>query len=113
MSFSNRAPNEGAVNNLPGVTTHLTGHDDDGKAIVESSRPGKWTAFEDNQMGFNVVYTNKFPPDLNDNKDIAQHDELMEKGQIGLVLGGGTVCRMVLNTIPLTTSHYSGSMLWH
>jgi hypothetical protein len=46
-------------------------------------------------MAFSVVYsTSSFPPDLNEEKDIASHEKLMEKG-VGLVNLGGTIIRCV------------------
>lgn len=47
-------------------------------------------------MGFNVVYTtSEFPPSLNSDTDIERHDKLLASGNLGLVNGGGTVCRIV------------------
>ncbi|KAK4998148.1 hypothetical protein LTR66_002561 [Elasticomyces elasticus] len=88
--------NEGQLNDLPGTTTYLTGHDPStGKAVVHETRPAKWTAYDNNDMAFNVVYTTKFPPDLNDDKDITAHDTLLSSAKLGLVNPGGSVCRQV------------------
>ncbi|KIW85690.1 hypothetical protein Z517_01082 [Fonsecaea pedrosoi CBS 271.37] len=95
---SSRPPNPTQIpNNLPGLTTHITGHDGDtGKAIVQDSRPGNWTVFDDKLMGFNVVYTtSEFPPDLNNDRDLKTHDEVVASGKLGLVNTNGTVCRVV------------------
>lgn len=80
---------------LPSPTTYLTGYDEVGKSILESTRPNQWKPFENNEMAFSQVYTTSFPADLNANKDIAFHDEVMASGTLGLVKKDGVVCRMV------------------
>ena len=98
MSTSSRPPNESQINNgLPGLTTHLTGHDPStGKAIVQESRAGDWNVYDDKLMAFNVIYTtSQFPANLNDDKDIKAHDSLVSQGKLGLVNSNGTVCRVV------------------
>ncbi|KAK5149338.1 hypothetical protein BJ546DRAFT_158679 [Cryomyces antarcticus] len=97
MSSSSQPPNPGQLpSNLPGVSAYLTGHNEQGQAIVQSARPGKWTAFDGDKMEFDVVYTtSQFPADLNDDKDIQAHDALMGSKKLGLVNPGGSVCRVV------------------
>lgn len=80
---------------LPGTTTFITGHNSEGKAQVHSTRPANWKAFDDNAMGFNQIYTNKFPTDLNNDADISFHDETVGSGNLGLAIKDGNVCRMV------------------
>ena len=81
---------------LPGITRHITSHSPSGKAIIETSEPGKWASLFDDKMGFDVLYTtSEMPVDLNDNKDLSTHNELAASGKIGLVSPNGTVCRMV------------------
>ncbi|KAL9127417.1 MAG: hypothetical protein Q9217_003713 [Psora testacea] len=81
---------------LPGVQRHITGHDESGKSIIESSTPGHWTSLFDDTMAFNVVYsTSEMPVSLNDRKDIKTHEDLMSSGKLGLVQPNGTVCRIV------------------
>jgi quercetin dioxygenase-like cupin family protein len=94
---TDRPPNESQVSpNLPGLTHYITGHSPSGSAIVESTRPAEWNTLLDKTFGFNVVYTtSEFPVSLNDNADLKTHDELMAKGQLGLVNPNGTVARMV------------------
>lgn len=46
-------------------------------------------------MGFNQIYTNQFPPDLNKDADIKFHEEVIAGGNLGLATKGGTVLRMV------------------
>ncbi len=82
--------------NLPGVTHYITGHNDQGRAIVESSNPGHWTPLLGDSLAFNVIYTTSgFPVSLNDNKDIKTHEEVISSKKLGLVNANGTVCRMV------------------
>ena len=98
MSFPDRSPNQGQLpQDLPGLTTHITGHDPaTGKAIVQSSRPGEWQSYDDKLMAFNVVYTtSEFPASLNKDKDLTTHDELIASKGLGLVNANGTVCRVV------------------
>ncbi|MCJ1306177.1 hypothetical protein MMC08_008995 [Hypocenomyce scalaris] len=98
MSSPIRAPNEGQISpGLPGLTRHITGHDPTtGKAVVQSSQSGTWKAYDHKLMAFNVIYTtSEFPPSLNDDADIASHDELMASEKLGLVNANGTVCRVV------------------
>ncbi|KAI1775986.1 hypothetical protein F4818DRAFT_394955 [Hypoxylon cercidicola] len=81
--------------NLPSTTTYLTGHNDEGQAIVYSARPASYKVFDGGNMGFNQIYTNLFPADLNENADVKFHDEVMASGNLGLATKGGIVCRMV------------------
>ncbi|KAI9771322.1 MAG: hypothetical protein M1840_002292 [Geoglossum simile] len=76
---------------------HITTHDPaTGKAVVHSSTAGNWTSLDDDQLGFNVIYTtSKFPPSLNDDEDIKTHENAIGSGKLGLVNHGGTVCRTV------------------
>ena len=92
-----RPPNEKQVSKgLPGLTHHITGHDAQGQAIVQETRPGNWNPLLNDTMGFNVVYTtSKFPTSLNNNEDIKTHDAVMAKGDLGLVNSNGTVARIV------------------
>ncbi|GAP93375.1 hypothetical protein SAMD00023353_11700140 [Rosellinia necatrix] len=81
--------------NLPHTTTFITGHNAEGKAVVQSARPAAWTAFEGGVMGFNQIYTNLSPADLNGDADLRFHDDKIAGGTLGLAVKGGTVCRMV------------------
>jgi quercetin dioxygenase-like cupin family protein len=85
------------VSNLRDNTRHITTHDPTtGKAVVHSSTPGNWTSFDNDKLGFNVIYTtSKFPPSLNDDEDIKTHERTIGSGKLGLVNQGGTVCRTV------------------
>ncbi|KAL7622596.1 hypothetical protein AAE478_008106 [Parahypoxylon ruwenzoriense] len=77
------------------TTTYVTGHDDEGVAVVHSARPAAWKPFDGGIMGFNQIYTNAFPADLNGDADVQFHDRVIAGGQLGLASKGGTVCRMV------------------
>ncbi|CAG8300004.1 unnamed protein product [Penicillium salamii] len=87
--------NPGQISPLRGVTRHITGHNDAGRAVIHSTTPGQWQSFEESAMAFNVVYTSQFPADLNNEADIKKHEEVQQKEQLGLVNPGGTVCRIV------------------
>ncbi|KAI1388043.1 uncharacterized protein F4822DRAFT_408455 [Hypoxylon trugodes] len=80
---------------LPNTTTYLTGYNDKGKAIVYSTRPSSWEPFDGGALGFNQIYTNVSPPDLNGDADIKFHDDAIAGGKLGLVSKDGVVCRMV------------------
>ncbi|KAI1108759.1 hypothetical protein F5Y14DRAFT_445230 [Nemania sp. NC0429] len=80
---------------LPPPKTLITGHNAEGKAIVQAERPATWTIFEGGIMGFNQIYTNQAPPDLNGDADIRYHDDRLASGKLGLAVKSGTVCRMV------------------
>lgn len=97
MSTSQQSPKNGQISQgLPGLKSYITGHREDGKAIIEASREAKWSSYDENLMAFNVVYTtSEFPASLNDGKDIIEHDELIASGKLGLVNSNGTVCRVV------------------
>lgn len=99
MTSSDRPANPTQVpSNLPGVTRHITGHSPTGRAIVVSSTPGQWTSLMNDTAAFNVVYTTStFPPDLNNDADLAAHERTISDPArpLGLVHPGGTVCRIV------------------
>lgn len=85
----------GTVSNLPQLHQYYTGHNKDGKAVVAEHEEFKWTPYSDGNMGFSVVYTtSQSPPDLNDEKDIAQHKKTLD-GTLGLVNPNGSVLRCV------------------
>ncbi|KAI6082510.1 hypothetical protein F4821DRAFT_246861 [Hypoxylon rubiginosum] len=88
-------PSPQLTTNLPRTTTYLTGHNDEGQAIVYSARPASYKVFDGGDMGFNQIYTNLFPADLNGNADVKFHDEVIAGGNLGLATKGGIVCRMV------------------
>ena len=94
MPSTERPRNNNQISQLPGVSTFVTGHNSDGKSIVQEKRSGEWVAFGE-EMAFNQIYTTKFPADLNNGKDIKEHDEAVKSGKLGLVKPGGVVCRQV------------------
>lgn len=88
--------NPGQISALRPVTRHITGHNAAGKAVIHSSSPGEWKSFDANDMAFDVVYTtSQFPANLNQDADVAEHEKVMQTGQLGLVNPRGTVCRIV------------------
>ncbi|KAF1826330.1 uncharacterized protein K489DRAFT_312655 [Dissoconium aciculare CBS 342.82] len=89
---------------LPGPTTYITGHDQSsGKAIIHAERPVDWVSFSDGELSMSVGYTTTFPADLNNDADVAAHDQKLATGKLGLVSGGGTVLRYV-DFAPKSTS---------
>ncbi|KPI45572.1 uncharacterized protein AB675_607 [Cyphellophora attinorum] len=80
---------------LTDPTIHVTAHNAEGKAIVHSSHKNDWSWYRNNSVGFNVVYTNTFPADLNNLADVKAHEAITAKGTLGLVNPNGTVCRIV------------------
>ncbi|GAW17497.1 hypothetical protein ANO14919_069540 [Xylariales sp. No.14919] len=81
--------------NLRGTTTFITGHNDAGQATVQAARPAAWQVLEGGVMGFNQIYTNPVPADLNGDADLRFHDAKLASGTLGLATKSGTVCRMV------------------
>lgn len=83
------------VSKLPQPHQFYTGHNEEGKAIVAEHQDFKWATLANGDMGFSVVYTtSQSPPDLNGNKDIAQHKQTLER-TLGLVNPNGSVLRCV------------------
>ncbi|KAJ5579454.1 Cupin 2 conserved barrel [Penicillium hispanicum] len=88
--------NPGQISPLRPVMRHITGHNASGQAVIHSSTPGQWKSIEESSTAFNVVYTtSQFPADLNDDRDVATHEQLQKSDQLGLVNPHGTVCRIV------------------
>ena len=87
---------------LPLITRYITGHNESGKAVLQSSSNVP-TSFRDHigpgkehPMAFNVAYTtSQFPVDLNNDADLAAHEKVIQSGNLGLVNPNGTVCRVV------------------
>ncbi|KAL9103063.1 MAG: hypothetical protein Q9163_001861 [Psora crenata] len=81
---------------LPDFQRHITGHNDAGKAIFESSTADPSVSLFNDTIAFNTVYTtSEMPLSLNDNQDLKAHKELLSSGHLGLVNPNGTVCRVV------------------
>ena len=51
--------------------------------------------YEDDVLAMSVAYTTNFPPDLNNDADVTEHEEKQKSGKLGLVSKGGTVLRYV------------------
>ncbi|AEO63947.1 uncharacterized protein THITE_2141932 [Thermothielavioides terrestris NRRL 8126] len=84
------------ISNLPQLTRFITGHNAEGKAVVHSHGPFTWASYADNNLAFAVPYTTStFPPDLNDDADLAAHERVVATGRLGLVNPRGTVLRCV------------------
>lgn len=86
----------GKLSNLPQQHKFVTAHNEEGKAIVHSHEDISWQAYDENRLGFSVVYTtSETPPDLNGDKDVLIHQGVMESGKLGLVNPNGSVLRYV------------------
>jgi hypothetical protein len=87
---------ETPLSDLPQLHRFVTGHNVDGKAVVRTHDEFKWQPLDDNQIAFSVPYTtSSFPPDLNNDADVAAHEAVMKSGSLGLVNPRGTVFRCV------------------
>ncbi|CAI7618446.1 unnamed protein product [Penicillium discolor] len=95
------ASNTSQVSPLRPVTRHITGHNENGKAIIHSSTPAEWESLEESKMAFNVVYTNQFHPDLNNDADVKTHETLTKSDQLGLVNPGGSVEMILEDSEPV------------
>ena len=85
------------ANGLPQLTRIITTHDPStGKAIVHSAAAAPWTTYDEQSVGFSVMYTTStFPASLTSDADIADHEAVVASGKLGLVNPRGTVCRVV------------------
>lgn len=81
---------------FPDPTVLITGHNADGKAVVQSSRVEEAKSYDGKRVSHSLLYTtSEFPPDLNDDKDIKLHEEYKASGKLNIVNTGGTVIRIV------------------
>lgn len=86
----------GQISNLPQLHRFITGHNEEGKAIVQKENDFLWKPFDNKNMAFSVVYTtSSMPTDLNKDKDLEDHAELISGNKLGLVNPNGTVIRCV------------------
>ncbi|KAJ5630149.1 Cupin 2 conserved barrel [Penicillium herquei] len=83
-------------------TRYITGHNAEGKAVLHSSGEvpnsfkGQFAPGETRPMAFNVAYTtSEFPANLNNDADLAAHENVIQSGNLGLVNPNGTVFRIV------------------
>jgi quercetin dioxygenase-like cupin family protein len=97
MASNSASESEQIPNGLRHLTRFITTHDPStGKAIVHSKGHAPWTTYDNQTMGFSVMYTtSEFPISLNDDKDLKDHENVMASGKLGLVNPRGTVCRVV------------------
>ncbi|KAL2259778.1 hypothetical protein VTK26DRAFT_6403 [Humicola hyalothermophila] len=85
------------ISNLPQPRRFITTHDPStGQAVVHKHEPFTWAAYDNNNLAFAVPYTTStFPPDLNGDADLAEHERVLASGTLGLVNPRGTVLRCV------------------
>lgn len=88
--------NDTLATDLPSVRRFITGHNKNKDATVTRADGGQWTHYDSGLMAFNVLYsTSESPADLNQDKDLATHDKLIDSGMLGLVNANGSVLRIV------------------
>ncbi|KAF3936090.1 hypothetical protein ABW20_dc0107195 [Dactylellina cionopaga] len=92
--MTDRSANPTQLSTLPGLTHHITMNNDNGDAVIHSSAAAHWIPRLNNSMAFNVVYTNDFRPQISGTSDLEAHSARVKNG-VGLVMSGGTVCRIV------------------
>lgn len=86
----------GQLSNLPQPHRFVTGHNAEGKAVIQTDNDFQWKPYDNQNMAFSVVYTtSSMPADLNNDSDLTAHQDLMSTGKLGLVNPGGTVLRCV------------------
>lgn len=101
MTSTNTAPAKPAESATPLSNLHqpqrfITTHNASGQAIVHTQSPFTWSPYDSGNLAFAVPYTTStFPADLNNDADIAAHDQVVASGSLGLVNPRGTVLRCV------------------
>ena len=81
---------------LANPTIHVTGHNEAGKAVVQSSIQNEHQAVGSHGATLNLVYTtSSMPVDLNNDADVKEHEKVVTSGKLGLVNPNGTVARFV------------------
>ncbi|KAL6703984.1 hypothetical protein ACN47E_008922 [Coniothyrium glycines] len=81
---------------LPEIHRFVTGHDSAGRAVAVIKDVPDWTHYANRSRAYNVLYTTQeFPVELSNDKDITDHQEIMKSENLGLVVPGGTVLRVV------------------
>jgi len=94
-TMSSSQSSTSSPSNLPPLNSYITTHNSAGKAIA-TTHPASWWVGANQGIAFDVVYTTSaMPVDMNDDRDVKQHEDLMAAGKLGLVNRGGTVCRIV------------------
>ncbi|KAH6981496.1 cupin domain protein [Ilyonectria destructans] len=79
---------------LPSTRRLITTHDEFGKATLHTADDGTWKSLRHGAVSMNLIYTtSQFPVQLNGEADIKAHNE--KSNSVGLVSGGGSVCRIV------------------
>ncbi|KAK4959806.1 hypothetical protein LTR10_002694 [Elasticomyces elasticus] len=89
------APPQDPNTPFPDPTVLLTGHDSNGKAIVQNSTVEATQIYAGMRTSHNLLYTtSEFPPDLNNDKDIKLHNDIKSSGKLNIVNAGGTLMRL-------------------
>lgn len=84
------------ISGLRAVHRRVTSHDDSGKAVVHTIDNSQWQPMRNNTVALNLLYTTSgFPVQMNNEADVKAHEKRVSDGGTGLVVPGGSVCRMV------------------
>ncbi|KAK4190864.1 hypothetical protein QBC35DRAFT_42358 [Podospora australis] len=96
MGDASSSQDNGKLSNLRQPHRFITGYNDSGEAIVHKHNDFIWQPYDEDKLAFSVAYTtNEFPPDLNQDVDVVNHEDLLSSGKLGLVNPRGTVLRCV------------------
>lgn len=79
---------------LPTLQRFVTGHNEQGKAIVKTSDISRWQHFGNGTLAYNVLYSTVFPANLEKDADFASHEAVQDTGRLGTVRPGGVVLRV-------------------
>lgn len=86
---------QSCISNLRNPTRFITSQNLEGRAVIHSKTDYTWRAVDDDQTALSIVYsTSSFPVEVENDKDISAHEDLLDEG-MGLVNPGGTVIRCV------------------
>ena len=101
-SLGKNAPHKPQISDtIPTLHRYITGYDPkgSGQSVILQQDTGRWkhmtTHGVENNRGHNVLWSNSFPVDMNDDADIKAHEALQDKGTLGLIKPGGVVVRVV------------------
>jgi hypothetical protein len=84
------------ISDLRATKRLITKHSQTGTATIHSDDATVWQPMRSGAVAMSLIYTTStFPANLNSDGDIKAHDSKVASGGIGLVNGGGSVCRIV------------------
>ncbi|KAF5585436.1 fumarylacetoacetase [Fusarium pseudocircinatum] len=85
------------ISGLPTIKRVITTHNPvTGASVLLDYEQPKWESRREGSVGFNNIYTTTgFPCDINEHRDVIQHEAVINSGKLGLVNPRGSVCRIV------------------